>query len=482
MTDQQEAQIKAFVKQNDIASAQKVILGELATQMGGTARAAADTYIGRTKQMRNAVGDLAEAVGSWFTPSLKEAAETMTAIVEPITNALNNIQKAYLRASIGIQNLNLKIYSKDSYEYQRAINAKMHAMERLLQLEGVDPKTGKAIRKESASGPSMSPEALKKAQSDYNSLVAINSDYEKKILAQRKDTIGLLDKEELDAYQKIRQVAYTSESQAQEARLNVAKYYAEQRKQVEQQANLAIAQQALSAMQGLTSQLGGVFNQYMTNRTMALDNEQYRANERIAAEYEAAKANIESTVLDEREKAEKLKALDEKRARDEKKLQEKIEKEKRKLARESAIYQKAIGITQSIINTSLGVTAAMARVEMFPFNMVLAGMIGALGAAQTALIAAQPLPAMAQGGLFMGPAIVAEKGREMALPLDGEEGRAAIREMAAGILDTLATAERGTQPQSGAGGSVYLDGKYVGEWINSALDNGQIVVPARVVR
>lgn len=243
-----------------------------------------------------------------------------------------------------------------------------------------------------------------------------------------------------------------------------------------------MTQKALSTAQGITSQMGGIFNQYMTNKNMQLENEHHRGLERIQEQYDAEKANIEATVFDEKEKAEKLKALDEKRARDEKKLNEKIEKERRKVAREAAIYQKAIGITQSIINTSIGVTSALGAQPWGTWNIALASLVGAMGAAQTALIAAQPLPELAEGGLFTGPAIVAEKGREMALPLDGDEGRAAIREMSAGIVDTLATVENGVSSQPQVSGNVYLDGTYVGQWLNGALDNGQIVVPARVVR
>lgn len=53
LTDQQQEQIKAFVKSGDIMSAQKVILGELGKETGGAAAAAADPWKKFTVTMQN---------------------------------------------------------------------------------------------------------------------------------------------------------------------------------------------------------------------------------------------------------------------------------------------------------------------------------------------------------------------------------------------------------------------------------------------
>jgi hypothetical protein len=61
----QTEQIKRFVELNDIASAQKVILGELETQFGGSAAAARDTFGGALKSLKNIQGDLLESIGAY---------------------------------------------------------------------------------------------------------------------------------------------------------------------------------------------------------------------------------------------------------------------------------------------------------------------------------------------------------------------------------------------------------------------------------
>lgn len=70
LSDQQEKQIKDFMKVNDIASAQKIILKELETEFGGLAEAAGNTTAGKFIQFKNALGDLQEVVGAALLPNL----------------------------------------------------------------------------------------------------------------------------------------------------------------------------------------------------------------------------------------------------------------------------------------------------------------------------------------------------------------------------------------------------------------------------
>lgn len=75
-SDVQKQQIENFMAVNDIASAQKIILGELTTQFGGQAVAQAETYGGKIIQVKNAFEDLQEEIGflitknTFFTRSL----------------------------------------------------------------------------------------------------------------------------------------------------------------------------------------------------------------------------------------------------------------------------------------------------------------------------------------------------------------------------------------------------------------------------
>lgn len=82
LSDQQEQQIKDFMAVNDIASAQKVILGELETEFGGLARAAGQTASGKMAQLKNSFDDLKESVGNELLPVLVPLVQGLTKLVE----------------------------------------------------------------------------------------------------------------------------------------------------------------------------------------------------------------------------------------------------------------------------------------------------------------------------------------------------------------------------------------------------------------
>ena len=82
LSEVQEEQIRDFMELGDVASAQKVILGELQTEFGGLAAAMGNTTEGSIKKLQNSLGNLAEAVGGKLTPYLKEAADALTILVQ----------------------------------------------------------------------------------------------------------------------------------------------------------------------------------------------------------------------------------------------------------------------------------------------------------------------------------------------------------------------------------------------------------------
>jgi hypothetical protein len=89
-----------------------------------------------------------------------------------------------------------------------------------------------------------------------------------------------------------------------------------------------------------------------------------------------------------------------------------IDAEEKKLRREAAQRDKALAIFNSIINTARAVTAALTSV---PPNVPLAIAVGIIGAAQTAIIAARPIPKFKVGkkGNYQGPGIIGEDGAEI---------------------------------------------------------------------
>ena len=98
-------------------------------------------------------------------------------------------------------------------------------------------------------------------------------------------------------------------------------------------------------------------------------------------------------------------------------LNEKLQKEKRKAARDEAIREKAASLFSIVVNTASAVAQALP-------NLVLAGIVGAVGLAEGIKVATEPLPALAEGGVIPAtpgglPFIGGEAGQaEAVIPLD----------------------------------------------------------------
>lgn len=77
---------------------------------------------------------------------------------------------------------------------------------------------------------------------------------------------------------------------------------------------------------------------------------------------------------------------------------ERVYEERRKrIQRQQAESQKKMAIFNAVVDTAQGVVGAIARADLYPYNFVLAGIIGAIGAAQVAMISSQPIPQFAIG-------------------------------------------------------------------------------------
>lgn len=90
--------------------------------------------------------------------------------------------------------------------------------------------------------------------------------------------------------------------------------------------------------------------------------------------------------------------------------QKKLDIEESKLKRKQAERDKAIAIFQAVINTAAAIARALAT-----GGPILAAVVGALGAAQIALIASRPIPKFAKGkkDRYEGPGEIGEAGMEL---------------------------------------------------------------------
>ena len=127
LTDTQKEQIKSFTELGDIASAQKVILGELETQFGGLAKATAQTMAGSLDQMTNSVGDAGEAIGILLSPAVvsiankfRDAATGVAAYITELQNSSKTLEgvvnmderEIILKAKIAVQRKTLEKLAK----------------------------------------------------------------------------------------------------------------------------------------------------------------------------------------------------------------------------------------------------------------------------------------------------------------------------------------------------------------------------------
>jgi hypothetical protein len=71
-TDGQKEQITAMVEAGDTMGAQKIILGELTKEFGGSAKAAGDTFAGAQAKAQQKIEDLQEVIGGLLLPVIAE--------------------------------------------------------------------------------------------------------------------------------------------------------------------------------------------------------------------------------------------------------------------------------------------------------------------------------------------------------------------------------------------------------------------------
>jgi phage-related minor tail protein len=85
-------QIKAMVEAGNVMGAQKVILHELATEFGGSARAATKTFGGQVKQLGNEFDDVKEDIGKLIVVLEKQFLPVLRFIMKAISKMVANIE------------------------------------------------------------------------------------------------------------------------------------------------------------------------------------------------------------------------------------------------------------------------------------------------------------------------------------------------------------------------------------------------------
>ncbi|MCP5004531.1 MAG: hypothetical protein GY941_11430 [Planctomycetes bacterium] len=105
----QKDMIKALIESGDQVSAQKVILAELETQFGGSARAARDTFGGALQALGNNFGDLLESSGG-LNDAKDSLEELNTLLTDPKTiEAANKLTSALIAGFTGAASAMTKV-------------------------------------------------------------------------------------------------------------------------------------------------------------------------------------------------------------------------------------------------------------------------------------------------------------------------------------------------------------------------------------
>jgi len=244
--------------------------------------------------------------------------------------------------------------------------------QRNLQIASLERAKNEEIRKAKEKGLSiLNIEKTYQAQIDQLNFAARISkeDQEKELF---KNTI--VNKRELLKFEEDADIKKAREAGlSEEAITNIQKAYKEKRKQL----TLEEVQTWISSFAEIGSQIGAIFSTLSNNKQIETDNW-----------YKKEKSAIENSEMLSVVKQKKLKALD-----------AEYDKKNSELKRKQAQQDKKLAIFNSIVNTIEGVTKALTLLP--PFSWILAGIVGAMGAAQTAAIAAQPIP-LKEGALIKG--------------------------------------------------------------------------------
>lgn len=160
--------------------------------------------------------------------------------------------------------------------------------------------------------------------------------------------------------------------------------------------------------------VSGVIDQAMRNSQIKSDIEVEGLQgeiDKINQKYDLEKASISENIQNSRLRSQALNDLEQERLTAVANIEGKVTELRNAEMRKQLIAAKAAGIIESIINTAVGVSNAL---RAGPAGIPLSIVIGALGLAQTALIAKQPMPKFSTGGSFGGGmALVGERGAEL---------------------------------------------------------------------
>jgi hypothetical protein len=174
------------------------------------------------------------------------------------------------------------------------------------------------------------------------------------------------------------------------------------------------------SIQGAWDMMIEVSNSYYDNQISRIDELEKREQEYYDEKLKTIDENLEAGMMSEEAADARRRIIEESQLQREKEY----EKQRKEMQRKQAAWQKANAIIQAMINTGVAFTSALGLFPP-PLGIAMAAIVGALGAAQVAMIASKSVPAYAEGtkgqGHPGGFAVVGDGGRpEMVLTPSGQ--------------------------------------------------------------
>jgi hypothetical protein len=207
---------------------------------------------------------------------------------------------------------------------------------------------------------------------------------------------------------------------------------------LEQQFNKFLNDERVKSIQAAWVMMIEVANSYYDNQISRIDELEKREQEYYDEKLKMIDENLEAGTISEETADARRRIIEESQLQREKEY----EKQRKEMQRKQAAWQKANAIIQAMINTGVAFTSALGLFPP-PLGIAMAAIVGALGAAQVAMIASKPIPNYAEGtkrqGHPGGFAVVGDGGRpEMVITPSGQVWKTPP-------VDTLAYLPKGTE-------------------------------------
>ena len=188
--------------------------------------------------------------------------------------------------------------------------------------------------------------------------------------------------------------------------------------------------------QDVWNSMTDIANMYYDEQLSRIDELEKREREYYDERLKMIDENVQAGLMSEEEADARRRILEETQLQREKEF----EQQRREMQRKQAVWQKANAIIQAMVNTGVAFTSALG---MFPppLGIAMAAIVGALGAAQVAMIASKSIPSYARGTSNHpgGLAVVGDAGRsEMVVTPSGGVWKTPAR-------DTLALLPKGAE-------------------------------------